>query len=67
MIQRSIEELHKGNNVETTIFNLCCKLRNGKSKYSGLEKYQTWAIFQCLWINLVRIMHFSEQISQRTV
>jgi len=67
MIQRPIEELHKHNNVEATIFNLCCKLRNGKSKYRGLEKNQTLAICRCLWVNLVRIMHFSEQTCQRTV
>ena len=67
MMQRPIEELHKRNNVEATIFNLCCKLRNGKSKYRGLEKNQTWAICRCLWVNLVRIMHFSEQTCQRTV
>jgi len=67
MMQRPIEELHKRNNVEATIFNLCCKLRNGKSKYRGLEKNQTWAICRCLWVNLVRIMHFSEQTYQRTV
>jgi hypothetical protein len=67
MMQRPIEELHKRNNVEATIFNLCCKLRNGKSKYRGLEKNQTWAICRCLWVNLVRIMHFSEQPCQRNV
>jgi len=67
MMQRPIEELHKRNNVEATIFNLCCKLRNEKSKYRGLEKNQTWAICRCLWVNLDRIMHFSEQPYQRTV
>ena len=37
-MQLSIEKLHKRNNVESIIFNLYCKLRNGKSKYLRLEK-----------------------------
>ena len=53
MMQHPIEELHKRNNVEATIFNLYCKLRNGKSKYRKLEKNQTWAIYRCLWVNLI--------------
>lgn len=65
MMQRPIEELNKRNNVEATIFNLCCKLRNGKSKYRGLGRNQTWAICRCLWVNLVRIIHLSEQTFRR--
>jgi len=43
-MQRPLEGSHKRNNVEATIFNICYKSRNGKSKYLGLEKKQTWAI-----------------------
>ena len=37
-MQHPIEKLHIRNNVEATIFNLCCKLRKGKSKYRELKK-----------------------------
>ncbi|MFW5657708.1 MAG: transposase [Bacteroidota bacterium] len=66
MKQRPIEELQKRNNVEATIFHVGYPLRNGKSKYRGLFKNQTWATCRCLWVNLVRIMHFLEQTCQRT-
>lgn len=63
---RTKEELQKRNNVEATIFHVGYPLRNGKSKYRGLFKNQTWATCRCLWVNLVRIMHFLEQTCQRT-
>ena len=63
---RSLEELHKRNNVEATIFQLGYPLRNNKSKYRGLIKQKTWAYCRCLWINLVRILNFTKQICQRT-
>lgn len=63
---RSIEELHKRNNVEATIFQLSYPLRNNKSKYRGLIKQKTWAFCRCLWINLIRILNFTKQICQRT-
>jgi hypothetical protein len=63
---RSIEELHKRNNVEATIFQLGFPLRNNKSKYRGLIKQETWAYCRCLWINLIRILNFTKQICQRT-
>ena len=63
---RSLEELHKRNNVEATIFQLGFPLRNNKSKYRGLIKQKTWAYCRCLWINLVRILNFTKQICQRT-
>lgn len=66
MKQRPVEELQKRNNVEATIFHVGYPLHNGKSRYRGLDKNQTWAICRCLWVNLVRIIHFLEQTCQRT-
>ena len=63
---RPLEELHKRNNVEATIFQLGFPLRNNKSKYRGIIKQKTWAYCRCLWINLVRILNFTKQICQRT-
>jgi hypothetical protein len=63
---RSLEELHKRNNVEATIFQLGFPLRNNKSKYRGLIKQKTWAYCRCLWINLIRLLNFTKQICQRT-
>ena len=63
---RSLEELHKRNNVEATIFQLSYPLRNNKSKYRGIIKQNSWAYCRCLWINLVRILNFTKQICQRT-
>jgi hypothetical protein len=66
MKSRPLEELHKRNNVEATIFQLGFPLRNNKSKYRGLIKQRIWAYCRCLWINLVRILNFTKQICQRT-
>ena len=63
---RSLEELHKRNNVEATIFQLGFPLRNNKSKYRGIIKQKAWAYCRCLWINLIRILNFTKQICQRT-
>jgi uncharacterized protein YeaC (DUF1315 family) len=63
---RPLDELHRRNNVEATIFQLSIPLRNNKSKYRGLEKQRIWALCRCLWINLVRILNFTKQICQRT-
>ena len=63
---RPLEELHKRNNVEATIFQLSIPLKNNKSRYRGLEKQRIWAFCRCLWINLVRILNFTKQICQRT-
>jgi hypothetical protein len=67
MKKRPIEELHKRNNVEATIFQLSLHLRNNKTKYRGLYKQQVWAICRCLWINLIRIVNFIKQTCQRTL
>ncbi len=63
---RPLEELHKRNNVEATIFQLSFSLRNNKSKYRGHIKQKMWACCRYLWINLVRILNFTKQICQRT-
>ncbi len=64
--KRPIEELWKRNNVEASIFQLGYHLKNGKSKYRGLYKQQAWATCRCMWINLVRIMKFTQKTCQRT-
>jgi hypothetical protein len=66
MKQRPIEELHKRNNVEATIFQFGFFLNNNKSRYRGQFKLQTWAYARCLWLNLVRISNFVKQPCQRT-
>jgi hypothetical protein len=63
---RTVEELHKRNNVEATIFQLGFPLKNNKSKYRGLIKQKMWTYCRCLWINLIRILNFTKQICQRT-
>jgi hypothetical protein len=66
MKARPLEELRKRNNVEATIFQLSCYLRNNKSRYRGLFKQRVWAYCRCLWINLVRIINSMKPICQRT-
>jgi len=66
MKRRPLEELHKRNNVEATIFQVGIPLSNGKSKYRGQIKQKLWTYCRCLWINLVRILNFMKQICQRT-
>ncbi len=66
MKARPLEELHKRNNVEATIFQFGIPLHNGKSKYRGQIKQKMWACCRCLWSNLVRIINFTKQICQRT-
>jgi len=63
---RPLEELHKRNNVEATIFQFGIPLINGKSKYRGQIKQKMWACCRCLWINLIRIVNFTKQLCQRT-
>lgn len=66
MKERPIEELHKRNNVEASVFQLSFPLRNNKTKYRGQFKQKAWAFCRCLWINFVRIMNFMKQTCQRT-
>ena len=63
---RPIEETRKRNNVEATIFQLAFQLKNSKSKYRGLLKQRNWAYCRCLYVNLVRIMKFTQQTLHRT-
>jgi hypothetical protein len=66
MRERTLEELHKRNNVEATVFQLAYHLRNNKTRYRGRFKTQMWAVCRCFWINLVRIVNFIQQTCQRT-
>ncbi|MDY0286886.1 MAG: hypothetical protein RBR21_12200, partial [Bacteroidales bacterium] len=61
MKERPLEEMHKRNNVEATIFQVGYPLNNNKSKYRSLIKQKIWTCCRCLWINLVRIINFSGQ------
>jgi len=64
--QRPAEELRKRNNVEATIFLMSYLLHNNKTRYRGIIKQQMWANSRALWINLRRIIIFSQQTCQRT-
>lgn len=64
--QRPVEELRKRNNVEATIFLMSYLLHNNKTRYRGIIKQQMWANSRALWINLRRIIIFSQQTCQRT-
>jgi hypothetical protein len=66
MRERTLEEFHKRNNVEATVFQLAYRLRNNKTRYRGLIKTRMWAVCRCFWINLVRIVNFTQQTCQRT-
>lgn len=61
MKERPLEEMHKRNNVEATIFQVGYPLNNNKSKYRSLIKQKIWTCCRCLWINLVRIINFTGQ------
>ena len=61
-----IEILQKRNNVEATIFQLAYHYSNAKSRYRGLLKHQMWANIRCLWVNIVRIVNFTEKIGLKT-
>jgi hypothetical protein len=53
-----IEILHKRNNVEATIFQLCYHYPNNKSRYRGLIQHQMWADIRCMWLNFARILKY---------
>lgn len=67
MKNRPVEQTCKRNNVEATVFQVAYPLNNSKSKYRGLFKQQSWAFCRCLYVNLVRIIKFTEQTCQRTI
>jgi hypothetical protein len=64
--QMPAEKRNKRNNVEASIFQLSFYTRNNKIRYRGIIQTKTWAIMRSLWINLVRIKNYMEQICQRT-
>jgi hypothetical protein len=43
------------NNVEATIFHMCCTLRNNKTRYRGSFKNKLWGYCRAMWINARRI------------
>ena len=51
------------NNVEASIFQLSCYLRNGKTRYRRQIAHRRWAWCRGMWINLVRIRHHLVQSS----
>jgi len=67
MHERPVRELRKRNNVEATIFHFGYTLHNKKTKYRGIFKQQIWADCRGLWINLVRIIKFTQQTCQGTL
>lgn len=62
-----ISEKNIRNNVEASIFQLGYHYPNDKSRYRGLAKHKLWAYSRTLWINLVRIVNYVTQISQRAL
>jgi Transposase domain (DUF772)/Transposase DDE domain len=56
------KEKNRRNNVEATIFQLVYYTRNKKTRYRGLIKHQMWAFCRCLWINMVRIKNWIEEL-----
>lgn len=64
--QRSIEEIHKRNNVEATIFQVFYTAKNNKTKYRSQFKNHMYLTCRSLWVNLVRIIKFVKQTCQRT-
>ena len=51
-------ERNRRNNVEASIFQLCYRSRNNKTRYRGLIKHQFWAYSRCMWMNFVRIKNY---------
>ena len=62
-----IEEQHKRNNVEATMFQYSFHTRNGKTRYRGLLKHRIHAFSRCLWMNLRRIVIFHLSTFQRPI
>jgi hypothetical protein len=62
--QQSIpaEKLKRRNNVEATIFQISFFTRNNKLRYRGLQKVKAWMYMRCLWINMVRIKNYMEEV-----
>jgi len=53
-------ELHRRNNVESSLHHLAYPLRGGKTRYRGRYKHQIWAVARALWINVGRITRYGE-------
>lgn len=57
-LQTPQSERNRRNNVEASIFQLCYRSRNNKTRYRGLIKHQFWSYNRCMWINFVRIKNY---------
>ena len=62
-----LEEQHKRNNVEATIFQYGFHTHNGKTRYRGLLKHRMHAYSRCMWINLRRMVIFQISTFQRSI
>lgn len=62
-----LEEQHKRNNVEATVFQYGFHTHNGKTRYRGLLKHRMHAYSRCMWINLRRMVIFQISTFQRPV
>ena len=62
-----LEEQHKRNNVEATVFQYGFHTRNGKTRYRGLLKHRMHAYSRCMWINLRRMVIFQISTFQRPI
>lgn len=50
-----IEERHKRNNVEASMFHYSFHTRNNKTRYRGLHKHRLQAVRRCAWMNMRRL------------
>lgn len=62
-----LEEQHKRNNVEATVFQYGFHTHNGKTRYRGLLKHRMHAYSRCMWINLRRMVIFQISTFQRPI
>lgn len=56
------EVKNKRNNVEASIFQLCYHTRNNKTRYRGKFKTKAWALARSMWINLIRIRNYVQNL-----
>lgn len=56
---------NKRNNVEATIFQLCYYSRNNKTRYRGNLRTKVWAISRSMWINLIRIRNYVQNMEKQ--
>lgn len=52
---------NRRNNVEASIFHLCHRAGNNKTRYRGKFKTKLWAVCRCIWINLVGVYLYAKK------